>query len=239
MISSAMAKAPERPTKLAVIQSCTVMNALSDAQRTRLAEESTMASAERGEPIWLSGAPAAYFAVVGAGFVKMTRTTPQGAEVAVELLIPGQCFGLLAALQGNTFPLSAIAVTDLWYLKVQARLLHDLYAENPGLRDQMLRAIAPRLHRAHDMMARMSTGKVEQRIAAVLLILMDSCGEADEHGVRLNVPLTRQDIAEMAGTTVETTIRAMSRWQKDGRLSTDHQVITIHDSASLQRALVE
>ncbi|HRF60952.1 MAG TPA: Crp/Fnr family transcriptional regulator [Fimbriimonadaceae bacterium] len=234
-----MAKAPERPTKLGVIQSCTVMNALSESERSRVAEESTMAYAARGEPIWLAGAPAVFFSVVGVGFVKMSRTTPQGAEVAVELLVPGQCFGLLAALQGNTFPLSAIAVTDLWYLKVQAGLLHTIYNDNPGLRDQMLRAIAPRLHRAHEMMARMSTGKVEQRIAAVLLILMDSCGESAGSDVRLNVPLTRQDIAEMAGTTVETTIRAMSRWQKDGRISTDHQVITIHDAAALQRALLE
>ena len=95
------------------------------------------------------------------------------------------------------------------------------------------------LRRAHDMMARMSTGKVEQRIAAVLLILMDSCGIGVEGGTRLNVPLTRQDISEMAGTTVETTIRVMSKWQKANLIETAHQVITINQPEALQRALIE
>lgn len=239
MIVDAMPPTPDRPSNLGVIAACSVLNALTEPERTRLAGESYMAFAERGEPIWLAGAPSEFLAVVGVGFVKMTRTTPQGAEVAVELLCPGQCFGLLAALEGRAFPLSAIAVTDLWYLKIQTRVLNELYKENASLRDQMLRTLAPRLRRAHDMMARMSTGKVEQRIAAVLLILMDSCGLAVEAGTRLNVPLTRQDISEMAGTTVETTIRVMSKWQKASLIETDRQVITINRPDALERALID
>ena len=88
------------------------------------------------------------------------------------------------------------------------------------------------------MMARMSSGKVEQRIAAVLLILMDSYGKTGKlGGVRLTVPLTRQDIAEMAGTTVETCIRVMSKWQKLGTVTTEHQVITVRDPEALTATL--
>jgi len=170
----------------------------------------------------------------------MTRTTPQGAEVAVELLGPGQCFGVLAALEGRAFPLSAIAVTNTWYLKVPTSALNELYAKNDLLRDQMLRHIAPRLRKAHDMMSRMSANKVEQRVAAVLFILMESYGRSNSKGaIRLSVPLTRQDISEMAGTTVETCIRVMSKWQKSGLVTTDKQVITIRDVEGLQAVLVE
>lgn len=240
MIRGEMPTAPDKPSMLAVIEACSVMNALTERERVKLAEQSYMAYAERSEAIWIAGAPSEFFAVVGTGFVKMTRTTPHGAEVAVELLGPGQCFGLLAALEGRIFPLSAIAVTHCWYLKVPTRVLLEMYKESATLRDQMLRSLSPRLRRAHDMMARMSTGKVEQRIAAVLLILSESYGRVGKlGGVRLNVPLTRQDIAEMAGTTVETCIRVMSKWQKAGIVTTTQQVITLRNPEALNAALLE
>ena len=88
------------------------------------------------------------------------------------------------------------------------------------------------------MMARLSSGKVEQRIAAVLLMLGESYGKVGKlGGIRLTVPLTRQDVAEMAGTTVETCIRIMSKWQKAGVVTTDHQVITVRSPDALATTL--
>ncbi len=88
------------------------------------------------------------------------------------------------------------------------------------------------------MMARMSMGRMEQRLAAVLLILMDSYGQPQKLGTRIVVPLTRQDLAEMAGTTVETAIRIMSKMQKEGIVKTDRQMITVLDPASLSELLL-
>ena len=229
---------PEKPSILSSLEACSLLNALSEQERGILADQCHMAYAERGEIIWLSGAPSLNFAIVGAGFVKMTRTTPQGAEVAIELLGPGQCLGLLVAIEGREFPLSAIAVTNTWYVKIPTRAFMDLYNKNINLRDHILRGLAPRLRKAHDMMARMSTGRVEQRIAAVLLILADSYGEPTKDGLRIAVPLTRQDLSEMAGTTVETSIRVMSRLQKEGIISTDKQLISILDADSLSESLL-
>jgi len=235
-----MLDSPPQPSKQSVLQSCSLMNPLSEAEREHLVDHAFMASADRGEAIWIAGAPSDTFSIVGAGFLKMTRTTPHGAEVAVELLGLGQCFGLLAALEGRSYPLSAIAVTPCWYLKIQTRSFLDIYNENPRLRDQMLRTLSPRLRKAHDMMARLSTGKVDQRIAAVLLILGESYGRIGKlGGIRLSVPLTRQDIAEMAGTTVETCIRVMSKWQKTGIVTTNSQVITLRDPDALSAALLD
>lgn len=235
-----MPSRPDQPSINSIIESCSIMNALTVDERAWLAERSFIAYAERSEVIWLAGAESSFFAIGGVGFVKMTRTTPQGGEVAVELLGPGQCFGVLAALEGRAFPLAAIAVTNTWYLKVPTAALNELYGKNELLRDQMLRHIAPRLRKAHDMMSRMSANKVEQRIAAILFILMESYGRSNSKGaMRLSVPLTRQDISEMAGTTVETCIRVMSKWQKSGLVTTDKQVITIRDVEGLQAVLVE
>ena len=233
-----MVSIPDKPTALSVLNGCSILNALTDSEREHLAEQSFVAYADRGEIIWLAGAPAQNIDVVGTGFVKMTRSTPQGSEIAIELLGPGQCFGLMVAIEGREYPLSAIAVTNTWYLKIPTRAFMEVYNSNLNLRDHLLRSLAPRLRKAHEMMARMSTGRVEQRLAAVLLILADSYGTPAETGIRIAVPLTRQDLAEMAGTTVETSIRVMSKLQKEGILATDHQMITILDAASLSESLV-
>lgn len=230
---------PEKPAVMSVVASCTALDPLSDEERKKLAETCFMAHAGKSELIWLAGSPIQFAAVVGSGFIKMTKTTPQGNEVAVELLGPGQCLGLMVLLEGRTYPLNAVAVTDCWYLKVPSRAFLDLYDANPGLRDTMFRSLAPRLRRAHEMMARMTSDKVEQRVAAVLLILLDSYGRESDRGLALTVPLTRQDLSEMAGTTVESTIRVMSRWQKEGLVATDKQWITVLDLPGLESLLAD
>ena len=229
---------PERPSNLAAIQACTMLNALSEEERETLAVESFMAYAERGEMIWMAGSSPGFIAVVGVGFVKMTKATTHGQEVSLELLGPGQCLGLLAAVEGRSYPLSAVAVTNTWYLKIPTSALLPIYRGNPQMQDSVVRSIGPRLRKAHEMMIRLSSGRIEERLAAVLFILSDSYGNKTADGIQLQVPLTRQDLAEMSGTTVETAIRIMSKWQKDGFVNTEKQVITIVNEEGLANSLL-
>jgi len=229
--------APDPPANVAVVDACKLFCVLGPEDRAQMARLSTIAFANRGDLIWISGASIEFIAIVGVGFVKMTKVTAHGQEIAIELLGPGQCLGLLAAIEGQSYPLSAVAVTGCWYLKVPTRVVLPIYQRDPALKDSMLRRLGPRLRKAHNMMTRLSSGRVEERLAAVLFVLADSYGERDSGGVHLQVPLTRQDLSEMAGTTVETTIRVMSRWQKLGVIRTDSRVIKILDEDLLARAL--
>src|SRR5579859_7044721 len=129
-----MHELPERPSNVAVIESCSLFNGLSAERKQELSAGSHMAFAERGEPIWLAGSPSDFVGIVGIGFVKMSRTSPSGQEIAMELLGPGQCFGLLVAIEGRVYPLSAIAVTNCWYLKVPTRLLASIYQSSEILK---------------------------------------------------------------------------------------------------------
>jgi CRP-like cAMP-binding protein len=230
---------PERPSNISVVQACSLLNALEPDAVERLAERSFMAYAEKGEMIWMAGSPAEFCAVLGTGFVKMSKSTPHGQEVAVELLGPGQAFGLMAAIEGRSFPLSATAVTNSWYLKIPTRELNAVYQESSLLKDRIIRSLGPRIRKAHDMMTRLSSARVEERIAAILFILADSYGRQTKHGIELAVPLTRSDLSEMAGTTTESTIRVLSRWQKEGLVSTENKLITIRNADGLQDVLSE
>jgi CRP-like cAMP-binding protein len=227
----------QRPSNLEVIESCSVLNALTAEQRLELATGSYLAYADRGEFIWLAGSQSEFFGVVASGFVKMTRSSPTGQDVAVEIFGPGQAFGLIVAIEGKPYPLNAVAICSAWYLKVPTQCLLPVYRRSSSLKDMVVRTIGPSLRRAHEMMARLSSGRAEERIAAVLLLIGATYSEGVPGGFRMTVPLTRQDIAEMAGTTVETTIRTLSRWQKEGVLSTDHQIITVIDQMKLSAFL--
>lgn len=227
----------DRPTKKSVLESCGLFRTITAEQLAQLAADSTIASADRGELIWLAGASPDTIAVLGTGFVKMTKNSPQGTEITVELVGPGHCIGVLAAIEGRDMPLNAVAITPVWYLKVPTRLLLNLYDEVSALKDQVVKSIGPRLRKAHEMMSRLSSGTVEERLAAVLFILAESYGKKNAEKIEISVPLTRQDLGEMAGTTVESTIRVMSKWQKEGVVSTAHQIITICKNRELEGCL--
>lgn len=217
----------ERPSIEQVLHSSTLLNALTPAQLEPLARSARIAEAHRGEYIWLDGSEVDFFGIIGSGFVKMVRSADDGVDVTLEIMGPGQIFGMLGTIEGSGCPLSAAAVTHLWYLRLPKSVFLPIYKESDALKDRLIRRSAVRLHAAKDLLARMSTGKIDERIAAILFLLADSYGEEQGKAIRLTIPLTRQEIAEMAGTTGESAIRTLSKWQKLGHVRTDHGYITI------------
>lgn len=230
---------PDRPSVLAVLESCSMLNCLDAEEKSDLVGQCFTAFADRGDTIWRIGDPATWFALVGTGFVKMCRVSPRGQQTTVELIGPGQVAGLMVSLESRPFPLSAVAATPCWYLKVPMTAFDPLFERNLRLKDALLLSLGPRLRKAHDLMSRLSGGRVEERIAAILLMLAGTYGERSAKAVTLAVPLTRQDISEMAGTTVETTIRILSKWQKEGLVRTDHQRLSILDEDKITLFLNE
>lgn len=222
-----------KPTVQSLLQSSTLLNALTSEEMESLQSSSRVVHVARGETIWFTGDEVDFFGLAGTGFIKMVRGNADGTDVAVELMGPGQIFGMMGTITMTGCPLTAIAVTDMWYLRIPKRPFLEIYEKNVRLKDRLVRRMTLRLHGAMDLMARMSSGRVEERIAAILFILSESYGERHDGALTLRVPLTRQEISEMAGTTVESCIRVMSRWQKAGLVSTDKHIITILNEQKL------
>ncbi len=232
-----MAEPLEAPSRRDVLLSSTLLGGLTDEQVSDLVVKSRMAHAEKGEVIWLSGNSVEFFGVVGTGFIKMTTMGPNYQEIATEIMGPGQVFGLLGALDGTGCPQAAKAITGTWYLKVPKKEIVPIYDNNIVLKSQIFRRTTHRLRQSFDLIAHLSVGTVEQRVAAVLLVLTRSFGQEREDGILLDVPLTRQDISELAGTTVESTIRIMSRWQKKGWIETQSRHVLVKELDNLLAAV--
>lgn len=220
-----------------VLESNALLKGLSEEQMQSLAEVSRFAKCTKNELIWGHGEQVNYFGIVAIGFVKMVRPNSSGSEIILEIIGPGQLFGMLGALEGTGCPLMAYGLTDTAYLKVPKDRLLALYEESHLLKDRLLRKTAMRMHQKLDFMAKLSSGRADERIAAVLFILADSYGEIDGAVIRLNLPLTRQQIGEMAGTTTETTIRVLSKWSQDKIVDTERKLITILNPNALELKL--
>jgi CRP-like cAMP-binding protein len=227
----------DKPATLTAIKASPLLATLTEEEKYSLATVSRVVEVGRGVAIWLRGDETDFFGLVYSGFIKMVKGSLSGSDTTLELMGPGQIFGMLGTVEGSGCPLSAFAVTSAIYVRIPKRDFLPIYHANDTFKDKLIRRSAVRMHAALDLLGRMQNGNVEERIAAILYVLAESYGHQVDGGLRLDVPLTRQELGEMAGTTVETTIRVLSKWQKEGLAATDHHFITILDEEALTRIL--
>jgi CRP-like cAMP-binding protein len=188
------------------------------------------------EVIFSEGDPALWFCFVRAGHVKILRRSREGREVVLELLGPGEPFGGVAVVERRAYPASAQATEPSLVLKIPQEPIVALTQRHPSVIREMALLIGRRLRGAHDAVTSLAVDPVETRLAATLLRLAER--EGARAGVVALPHLTRQSLADMSGTTVETTIRIVSRWLKDGIVAERDGRLVLAQPARL-RALAE
>lgn len=175
------------------------------------------------------GDPAGEFFVLLSGRLKVIRTTPDGAQIVVRHVNPGDLFGIAEAIGRADYPGTAVAVTESVALAWPNSRWNDLIALHPALAANAMRAIGTRLQEAHDRIGELSNEEVERRVAHAVLRLVNQAGVRTDQGVRIDIPITRQDIAEMTGTTLHTVSRIMSGWEDRGLVRSARKQIVVCD----------
>lgn len=188
--------------------------------------------------IFMEGAPADWFYLVRSGRVKILRAARGGKEVVLELLGPGEPFGGVAVIEQRPYPASAQTTEPSVVVKIPRAPIVALTQRHSSVIREMAMMIGRRLRAAHESVRSLAAGPVETRLAAVLLRLAERDGQRGPRGITLPYHLTRQSLADMTGTTVETTIRIVSRWQKDRLVRDDDGRLLLVDPGAL-RAIAE
>ena len=169
--------------------------------------------------IFLEGDPADRLWVVSAGQVKIVKHTSDGQENLLEVITPGEMFGG-AGLLLDTHPASAVAMTPTMTLSLEREPYLRLIRQHPDIALRIIHLLGERLQAAMKMRA-LAVERVDVRLANILLKLCNKAGATTDEGTRINLPLSRQDLADMAGTTIETAIRVMSHFRKEGLVLTE------------------
>jgi CRP-like cAMP-binding protein/DNA-binding NarL/FixJ family response regulator len=154
--------------------------------------------------------------VVFSGRVSLVKASPNGKELIVELLPPGDPFGLLTSFDDHPFPLSIKAQIDsklLWIPRCQILLFLE---KNPELGKKFIGEVFARLRTSHDFSRALAHDRVEARIAHALVSTVPKfCPNPEKNSEPLVIEMSRQEMAELVGTTPETVIRSMKLMEKD------------------------
>jgi CRP-like cAMP-binding protein len=180
-----------------------------------------------GEHFFHQGAESRILYILIEGRVKLIQVTSAGAQVIIGYHGPGDGLGIVVALARMPYPLSAEA-TEVCQAMVWTReTMEELMLRWPRLALNGMTMIGHRFVRLQEQFQDMATRRVEQRVARALLRLVRQFGRRVETGVLIGIPLSRQDLAEMAGTNLYSVSRMMSQWERDGILFSDKQQVTL------------
>lgn len=164
--------------------------------------------------IFLEGDSAHSLYVVQTGRVKIVKHSKTGKDVVLEMLGAGEVFGGVAVFERRPYPAAAQAVEPSTLVVIPGEPLIGLAERHPSIIKELALMIGRRLRTAHDSVKSLAVDPVEARLAATLLRLAERESSPCAAGLLLPFHLTRQSLADMTGTTVETTIRVVSRWIK-------------------------
>jgi CRP-like cAMP-binding protein len=191
--------------------------------------EARSARYPKNSVIFEQGADAQSFFLLLHGHVRATKTTPTGEQIVVRYVSPGETFGLAMAIGLAHYPATATAVDDSVVLILPTAAWPRLVERFPALTANMLQTIGTRLQESHTRILEMSTQQVEQRVAHALLRLAKQSGKKLDHGIEIDFPISRQDIAQMTGTTLHTVSRILSGWESQGLVESGRQRIILRD----------
>lgn len=187
----------------------------------------SLTSMPAGTFFFNEGDDAERFFVLTSGRVKLTQLTPEGHQVVLRHIGPGDAFGGVGAFGDPTYPVSAETVERSVGLAWTSSTMRHVFEAHSTVAINAIRVVADRLHDLQRQYRQLMTERVERRVARALLRLVRDAGRRVATGIEIDFPVSRQDIAEMTGTTLYTVSRLMSSWEERGILSGGRQHIVL------------
>ena len=195
--------------KAQILRDSSIFYSLNDDELSELAELSIERSFMSNEFIFWDGDAPEWFYIIAEGKVKVLKHSSVGKEFIIAFFGPGEMFGEVAVFENKPYPASAQTVAETKVVGIKREDFLSFLANRPQVALGIINVLAGRLRDAQGRLRDLAGERVEQRLANVLLMLSAKLGST--------LPFTRQEIAEMVGTTTETAIRVMSNL-KDRRI---------------------
>ena len=209
----------------------TVFSSLKEDELKKISAFFKEVSVKNNETIFSEGDPSDRLYLLSEGNVKIVKHTVMGKDIILEVMSPGDIFGGVAVLDNKPYPATAQAMKTAKIIRIMRGDLMKVMDEYSDLKLEIVRYFSDKLRDSHEMLKNIATERVARRIASLLLKLSEKSDVDSEGYKKIDFPLTRQEISEMVGTTVETCIRTMSKFQKSGMIKTADGSISIKPDA--------
>ncbi len=183
--------------------------------------------AEKNSGFFMQGDPAERIYLLISGQLKLTQVNADGQQILLRAIGAYQLFGAVAMTQQETYPVTAEAMEDCTALTWSKTTIMALVGQFPQLALNAISMMAQYAQEFQERFRQMATERVERRLAHTLLRLAAQTGKKIPEGVWIDLPLTRQDLAEMTGTTLYTVSRLLTQWETQGLIIADRERIII------------
>jgi CRP/FNR family transcriptional regulator, nitrogen oxide reductase regulator len=200
----------------------------------RLARLARRKEATRRECFFVEGEDARDFFVLMSGRVKIAQQTSDGGQFVLSLVSPNEPFGGLSGSRGRRYAATAEAVQGSVAVVWPVLAIRQTFEHDPRFVLNTLDFVSHRLDDLHEKFRQFATERVERRVARILIRLADLAGHRVDGGIEINFPISRQEIAEMSGTTLFTVSRILVRWERQGILRIGRQRVVILRPALLE-----
>lgn len=218
-----------------LIQSLPLFSAMDAAELDEVVAHATALRIPKGTAVFKQGDAATTFYVLLNGRLKVVKMTPDGQQVVIRFVVPGDIYGIAKALNRMDYPATATALVDSVTLAWDMAIWDDFMARHPALARNVMQMMGQRIEDAHTRLKEMSTEDVEHRVAHAVLRLVTQSGRKVDEGVLVDFPITRQEIAEVSGTTLHSVSRVLSAWENAGLVVVGRQKVIVCDIERLAR----
>jgi len=203
-----------------------IFASLDEDELKKIAGLATPRHFKKGEFIILEGDTPPSFYIIQEGRVKVFKQSSSGKDFIIGAFHRGDTFGEVAVFDGKPCPASAQAMDETTVLTIRREEFLSCVTQNPTIAMKIIGIIGERVKSAHARLRDLAADRVEQRLAKVLLMLSSKYGPT--------LPFTKQEIADLTGTTTETAIRVMSRLKDSGIIRSTRGETVILDEAKLE-----
>jgi CRP-like cAMP-binding protein len=204
--------------KIAVIERARLFAGLPADIVAEGAETAQVRVVGKGDVVFRQGDEASHHFIVAWGRLRLDQTTPDGKNVVLRFMGPGDLVGSVAVWRGVPYPATPVAVEETRVLVWSAARMMELMQAHPPLAMKSMNMMGGRIEELQERLQQVATQQVERRIAAAILKIAGQSGRKVDAGVEIPFPLSRQDLAEMTGTTLHTVSRTLSAWIDEGIL---------------------
>lgn len=216
-----------------IAASCSLLVGLQPAEIQTFIAKGRPRLAEKGTFLFQQDEPAELFYILTSGRVRLVQLGPDGNQVTLSYFGSGEGLGIIVALSDMPYPASAEVIEDSSLLAWDRETTRMLMLQIPQLAINGLEIVANRFARLQGLYLEMATQRVEQRIALTLLRLVRQFGKRIEDGVLIDMPLSRQDLAEMTGTNLYNVSRILSKWEQTGIVRTGWREVVLRKAHEL------
>ncbi len=204
--------------KLEAVESISLFSGIPPRELNDLTRSATINDVSAGEYLSMDGERPNFGFMVLSGRLAVIKSTQHGKELTLDLLIPGDCSGIIRALEPSEVDTSIRGQTDAKLLAIPTAQLRTLAEKHPSIYRYITTELMRHNRRTNDLALGLAHSRVESRIVATLLALAPRFGRPSTSEDTTRIFLTRKELADLTGTTPETAIRVTKNLEREGFL---------------------